>query len=246
MDEYGISLILMAAMMVIFVVIGYWALRFVREQSKRAQEQQAEREKFLADFPDTLSTYEIETYKNLPDHEARIKWLNETHREFIANMPYSIVEFKTAQCLDVKLLRNNAIWDEAELLQRYLDYCEDISISSYQEDLDAFASWVEKRTNQGLNREKASAELWESLNNESHRAFKQARLASERKRILAEASSGSDSTYETDYLYPLILTTYLGIDSNDSSYFDGGSFDTGSDSSGGDSGGGDGGGGGGD
>jgi hypothetical protein len=244
LEDYGTNLILVAVMMIVIAVIGYYALRFVRANSQRIQEYHAERQKFLDEFSGTLNADEIETYKNLPNHEARIAWLKENHPEFIENMPYSIVDFLTAKHLDVKLLRNNAIWEEAELLQRYLDYCEDISISSYQEDLDSFASWVEKKTQLGLDREKASAELWESLDNKNRVRFKQARLASERKRILAEASSDSNSTYETDYLYPVVLTTYLGVDSSDSSYFDGGSFDTGSDSSGGDSGGGDGGGGG--
>ena len=159
-------------------------------------------------------------------------------------MPYSIVEFKTAESLDVKLLRTDSLWSEAELLQRYLDYCESISISSYQEDLDAFAAWITKTTLQGLDREKESAKLWESLTKSKRTQFKQSRKTSERKKILSEASGDNSSTYTTDYLYPIILTTYLGVDSSDSSYFDGGSFDTGSDSSGGDSGGGDGGGGG--
>jgi uncharacterized membrane protein YgcG len=240
------TLIFIAIMMVIIVVGGYYVHRFVRSELKRTQDQQAERERFLEEFSDTLSAPEIEMYKKLPNHSARIAWLKENHSEFIEKMPYSIIEFKTAQCLDVKLLRNDAIWNEAELLQRYLDYCENISLSSYQEDLDAFALWIEKNVKQGLNREKASIELWESLNEENRRRFKQARKSSERKKILSEDSSDSSSTYQTDYLYPLMLTTYLGVDSSDSSYFDGGSFDTGSDSSGGDSGGGDGGGGGGD
>lgn len=232
--------------MVIIVVGGYYVHRFVRAELKRTQELHAERKKFLDEFSGTLSTQEIERYKNLPNHESRIAWLKENHAEFIENMPYSIVEFKTAQCLDVKLLRNDAMWDEAELLQRYLDYCEDISLSSYQEDLDAYALWIEKSTQQGLDREKASAALWESLTEENRRRFKQTRKSSERKKILTEANPESSSTYQTDHLYPVIMMTYLGIDSNDSSYYDGGSFDTGSDSSGGDSGGGDGGGGGGD
>lgn len=237
---------IVVGMMIVIAVVGYYALRFVRANSQRIQEYNAERQKFLDEFSGTLQADEIATYKNLPTHEARIVWLKENHPEFIDKMPYSIIEFKTAECLDVKLLQNNAAWDEAELLQRYLDYCENISISSYQEDLDSFDSWVESKTQLGLDREKASAELWESLDNKNRLRFKQTRLASERKQILMEASRNSNSTYETDYLYPVVLTTFLGVDSSDSSYFDGGSFDTGSDSSGGDSDGGDGGGGGGD
>ena len=244
MDDYGTTLILIAVMMVIIVVGGYYVHRFVRAELKRTQEQQAERERFLEEFSSTLSAQEIEAYKNLPNHDARITWLKENHSEFIEKMPYSIVEFKTAESLDVKLLHTDSLWSEAELLQRYLDYCESISISSYQEDLDAFAAWINKTALQGVDREKESAKLWESLTKSKRTQFKQSRKTSERKNILSEASGDNSSTYQTDYLYPIILTTYLGVDSSDSSYFDGGSFDTGSDSSGGDSGGGDGGGGG--
>lgn len=246
MDDYGTTLILIAVMMVIIVVGGYYVLRFVRAELKRTQELHAERKKFLEEFSGTLSAHEIEIYKNLPSHDARIAWLKENHSEFIEKMPYSIIEFKTAEYLDVRLLRTSPHLSEAELLQRYLDYCEDISVSAYQEDLDLFALWVERSVQQGLDREKVSAELWGSLTEENRRRFKQARKGSERKEILAEASLDSGSSpYQTDYLYPIMLTTYFGVDSSDNSFYDG-SFDTGSDSSGGDSGGGDGGGGGGD
>ena len=83
MDDYGTTLILIAVMMVIIVVGGYYVHRFVRAELKRTQEQQAERKRFLEEFSGTLSAKEIELYKNLPNHDARITWLKENHSEFI-------------------------------------------------------------------------------------------------------------------------------------------------------------------
>lgn len=245
MDDYGTKLILIVVMMVAFVVGGFFVHRFVRASLQRTLKDHADREEFLDGFSATLSAHEIETYKNLPNHAARIAWLKEGHSDFIEKMPYSIVEFKTAKCLDIKLLRTSGLWNEAELLQRYLEHCEDISLRAYQEDLDSFASWVERSVQQGFDKEKASGKLWESLTEHNRRRFKQTRKASERKQILSGATS---SSYETDYLYPTMLLAYLGIDSSDSSdssYYDGGDFG-GGDSGGDSGGGGDGGGGGGD
>lgn len=248
MDENGTALLLMVGMMIVLAVVGVFMVRYLRANLQRTREEEAEKKKFLEEFSGTLSSHEVERYKNLPNHEARIEWLQENHPEFIEKMPYSIIEFKTAQCLDIKLLNTHSLWNEAETLQRYLEHCEDISLRSYQEDLDSFASWVESRVQQGFDKEKASIKLWESLTEHNRKRFKQTRKAAERKEILSGATS---STYETDYLYPVMLLSYLGIDSSDgssdSSYYEGGDFggDFGGDSGGGDSGGGDGGGGGG-
>lgn len=237
MNEYGMILIYFAGMMVFVCVLGYFALRFVRTMAKRTQEYYDAKEQLLENLIGTLSTEDIENYKRFPNQDARMAWLEENHLLSVERMP----EYKIAKYLDVKLLNADAIWSEAEVLQRYLGYCDDMSLVEYQKDLDAFTLWAKKNSH-GIDKEKLSAKLWESLSEEDRRRFKYAGKVSDRKRILAEANPDS-SGYHTDYLFPIMISSYLGLDSNDSSYFAGSDFGGGSDSGGG---GGDGGGGGGD
>lgn len=248
MDESEMNLLIAVGGLVLMAIISFFALRYMIIMQRRYQKEREEREQFLMNFAGTLNTYDIERYNNLPSQSARINWLEENHPEFIALIPYTIVEFSTAKYLDSKLLKNDSVWSEKEMLQRYLERSENMSLKTYQEDLNAFARWIESQERNGLNRESESSKLWESLSSGDRESFKRERNPAERKKILATATPESTSTYEIDYLYPIILASYVNTAYSDGggdvSYYDGSDFGGGD--SGGDSGGGDGGGGGGD
>lgn len=242
MDEFNVMMASFLGVMAFMAAIGGLSLHFVRTMDKRSEDYYEEKAQLLAGLIDTMSVEEKETYKKLPHDAARRGWIGKNRDDFIGRMPY----MEIALSLDLKLLRIDEMWGEEETLQRYLGYSASMSLTSYQTDLDAFTAWVKKTGERSIDKEKASMELWESLDEQERRLFKRAGKVSERKKLLAEANPDS-SGYEVDYLYPTMLSTCLGVDSSDTSYFDGSFFGGGySDSGGGgDGGGGDGGGGGG-
>lgn len=238
LNEYGMILLYFAGAMAFMCVVGFFALRYVRAMAKLPQERYEEKERLLKILVDTLNADDIERYKRLPNHDSRRAWLQENRLDLMDRMPEAVI----AQHVDVRLLHfDEALWSEAEMVQRYLGYCESVSLLAYQEDLDAYTLWVRRNRHLDSGREKLSAELWGSLTEENRRQFKRARTISERKRILSEAIPDS-SSYQTDYLFPTMINTFLGIDSSDSSYFGGSDAGGGGDSGGGDGGGGGGGG----
>lgn len=180
---------------------------------------------------------DIQTYKDLPNREARATWLKRHYPEFVEaaeRLHEDNLLGVIAVHLDFRILKGVTSYTSRErALSGYQYASYNISLNEHQEKLDVFneeqarlakieAEYEAKRRAEREAEEKSRKEAakahWDSLSEEEREAFKKAQGKSERQKALG---STTPTGYSADILYPLIMATeFSGINTNTGSSID--------------------------
>lgn len=219
------------------VLLGGIPIRLNHARKRKEAQIRADKSTILNIYND-MGYNDIQTYKDLPNREARVTWLKRHYPEFVEaagrQHDESQLEGVIAVHLDFRVLKGVTSYTTRErALSGYQYASYKISLNEHQEKLDIFnaeqarlakieAEHEAKRRAEREAEEKARKEAakahWDSLSEEEKEAFKNAQGKSQRQQALGSTVS---TGYSTDILYPLIMATeFSGINTNSNNSID--------------------------
>jgi hypothetical protein len=232
---------------IILAVVALIVLAVVHRnrRNKRRMAQFKADESFIQHFVDDLDFEDKQTYKDLPNRDARLTWLKRHYPEFLAaaerHYKDKNITGVVAVYVDFKLLKNVCDYTSREqALSSYQSLSYRKSLNEHQEFINEqnellreqeevrrkeaarLAEAERKRREAAAVEEKARKEAakqyWNSLTSEQKEDFKKAKGATARKNTLP---SPSNSSYPVDVLYAAIMTTqFSDVSSTNSNSID--------------------------
>lgn len=217
------------------LVVGILA-RLNHARKRKEAQVRADKSTILNIYND-MGYNDIQTYKDLPNREARATWLKRHYPEFVEaaeRLHEDNLLGVIAVHLDFRILKGVTSYTSRErALSGYQYASYNISLNEHQEKLDVFneeqarlakieAEYEAKRRAEREAEEKSRKEAakahWDSLSEEEKEAFKKAQGKSERQKALG---STAPTGYSADILYPLIMATeFSNINTNSNNSID--------------------------
>lgn len=227
----------------VLAALAIVALAAKAELRKRATKRRQADDKTLKDFFINLNVEDRKLYAELPNRQARSKWLVENHPDFVQAAerfyPETGVESGAAYHIDihlikgatrftdfaaaVRVLRNTAIAMSLNEYQAMVDveneghrkYLEQQKVAEAKRRAEAEARRKQEAAVLAIRKE-AAKKHWNSLSKSQKEAFKKAKGPAARKRALATSTNSSVEAF-----YPFIMATeFSNVSSNHNNSID--------------------------